>query len=73
MAEPGCEHDDPDLDATDFAHPAWWRGNDYAYHMVCQKIAAVLDGKDDGSGVINGSELETIRRRIMALMEGRHG
>jgi hypothetical protein len=59
---------DSEWDATDAAHPAWWRGNDYAYEMVCAKIHKVLAGEDKGEGAFGGKELEDIRRRILKLM-----
>lgn len=40
-----CPSDDPETDCTDFAHPAWWRGNDHAYAMMCKELAELLDGK----------------------------
>lgn len=43
-------HDDPALDATDFAHPAWWRGEQHSALVFCEKVNQILDGKDDGSG-----------------------
>ena len=30
--------DDPELDGTDFAHPAWWRGHDAAVSHMCALI-----------------------------------
>ena len=32
--------DDPVLDGTDGAHPAWWRGCDYGYFKGCQSARA---------------------------------
>jgi hypothetical protein len=60
--------DDPELDATDFAHPAWWRGHEHAAAVFCQKANAILDGKDDGKGVAN-DPWETTRRRLLALRQ----
>ena len=31
---PNCIPDDPELDATDRAHPAWWRGHDYTFRQM---------------------------------------
>ena len=38
--------DNQELDGTDAAHPAWWRGNDAGVAQVCSKINAILDGAD---------------------------
>lgn len=43
--------DDPECDGTDAAHPAYWRGHDHAVAVLCQKVAEILDGKDDGKGI----------------------
>lgn len=37
--------DDPEADATDFAHPAWWRGHDHTAEVFCQLVNEILDGK----------------------------
>lgn len=59
--------DSPQDDGTDAAHPAWWRGADHGVQMTCRKLAAVLDGLDDGQGVCSSEELETLRRRILMM------
>lgn len=38
--------DNEELDGTDAAHPAWWRGNDAGVAQVCAQINAILDGAD---------------------------
>lgn len=38
--------DNPENDATDFAHPAWWRGNDAGVFTLCTLINKILDGED---------------------------
>ena len=38
--------DDPDLDATDAAHPAWWRGHD---HVAARMGAALTDARADAA------------------------
>lgn len=58
--------DDPALDGTDNAHPAWWRGNDAGVVALCQQINEILDGKDDGAGVAN-EPWESTRRRLVGL------
>lgn len=59
--------DDPEWDATDFAHPAWWRGHVHGVTGAAAVIRAALDGKDDGHGTIGDPELERARREVMAL------
>lgn len=58
--------DDPELDCTDGAHPAWWRGHDHTTIVFCKKVNEILDGKDDGHGVSN-EPWESTRRRLLAL------
>lgn len=58
--------DDPDADGTDNAHPAWWRGQDAAVAMLTHTINEILDGKDNGAGVM-AEPLESLRRRLLAL------
>jgi hypothetical protein len=59
--------DDLDLDGTDFADPAWWRGNDQGVAMVVTMLEKLLDGEDDGAGVVGYEPLERLRRRLLAL------
>jgi hypothetical protein len=54
-----------DADATDADRPSWWRGNDMGFESCCEKVLAILDGKDDGRGVC-GEPFETLRRRLLA-------
>ena len=56
----------PDLDGTDFAHPAYWRGHDQAVRAVCQKINEILDGHDDGHGIVR-EPWESTRRRLLSI------
>lgn len=56
--------DDSELDATDGAHPAWWRGRDHAVNVLCQKINEILDGKDNGEGV-SSEPWESTRRKLL--------
>lgn len=58
--------DNPDLDATDAAHPSWWRGQQHGVNGAVARLQAVLDGKDDGSGVLGSPGLEALRRRLLA-------
>jgi|GEM_PF-5343402 len=59
--------DFPELDATDAAHPAWWRGHDHGAESICREALRILDG-----GEIHGScaePWETVRQRIKAMRE----
>ena len=60
--------DKPECDGTDFAHPAFWRGEEYGVRGTVMRIRQILDGSDDGKGVIGNEELETLRRDILKLM-----
>lgn len=31
--------DDPEMDGTDFAHTAWWRGNDQAFLVLVDQMS----------------------------------
>jgi hypothetical protein len=59
--------DDPELDGTDWAHPAWWRGHDHTTKVFCHLVTEILDGKDDGTGV-NHEPWHTVRRRLLTLV-----
>lgn len=58
--------DEPDLDGTDFAHPAWWRGHDSCAQQIVAMLERTIKGDDNGSGVIGSAGLERIRRWILA-------
>jgi len=60
--------DDPELDGTDAAHPAYWRGQDDGVRGVVMRIQRILDGQDDGSGVLGHEDLEKVRRRVLELV-----
>lgn len=57
---------DPIYDGTDAAHPAWWRGMCAGATAVAQMVTEILDGKDNGSGVMY-APMEALRRRVLAL------
>lgn len=57
-----------DLDCTDAAHPAWWRGERHATESVAQRVLLWLDG-GDGGGVIGSERLEAARRKILEVRE----
>lgn len=63
--------DCPEMDATNFAHPAWWRGHEHTINVLCQKINQILDGQDDGKG-ISSEPWESVRRKLLDIMRLRH-
>lgn len=60
--------DDPVLDGTDGALPSWWRGNDAGCRQSREFYRNILDGKDDGRGVVGDPAIERLRRDILDLM-----
>lgn len=60
--------DDPELDCTDFAHPAWWRGHDHTAAVFCAKVTEILNGKDEGKG-FNHEPWHAVRQRLIALVK----
>jgi len=56
-----------DLDGTDFAHPAWWRGQDHAVAMMTREIGKILEGEPI-MGVCQ-EPWQTVRVRIAGLTE----
>ena len=62
--------DNQEFNATDGAHPAWWRGHDYTALVFCQLVHKILDGQDDGRG-FNIEPWATLRRRLLALIRGK--
>jgi len=59
-------YDDPQWDATDAAHPAWWRGEDFGAYMAAKLIADILSGKETGKGAMN-DPVATMRDSILVL------
>jgi hypothetical protein len=57
----------PDLDGTDAAHPAWWRGQDYGAASICRALTEVLDGKQPSGKC--AEPFETLRRRVWEARE----
>ena len=62
--------DDPELDGTDGAHPAWWRGTDCATAVVVRIVNDILDGTHrETSGRFNHGPLNDLRDRLHELMD----
>jgi hypothetical protein len=62
--------DDTPLDGTEFAHPAYWRGQESGVDGACMRIEEVLDGKYSGAGVLAHPRLENLVRRLDRMMKG---
>jgi hypothetical protein len=63
--------DDPGWDATDGAHPAWWRGSDAGVEGAVAAINKVLDNLEQGqphTGHFSGASLEALKRRLELLL-----
>lgn len=58
--------DRPEFDATDAAHPAWWRGNDRGVEATVEIVNAALDGTTQGTFQ---EPLQKLVERIDALRE----
>ncbi len=73
-----CERDNPELDATDGAHPAWWRGYDYGstqWRLMAEdtliQVAQLLDDWAQG-GTFSGYGGK-IRGQVSLLMQALAG
>ena len=64
-----CEPDDPTADGTDFAHPAFWRGEESSMNAAVYWIERILDGRDKAEGTMGDAGLQRVRRRILELMK----
>lgn len=60
-------NDDPELDATDAAHPAWWRGQEQGAAAVCLRIAEWVKGEARGGS--HYEPLESARASVLALVD----
>ena len=63
----GMAQDNPMLDATPLAHPAWWRAHEHTLEVMCDKISHVLDGKDSCVGV-SREPWQSVRLRLRELV-----
>jgi hypothetical protein len=59
--------DDPEMDGTDFAHPAWWRGYDAATDMAIREVNEILDGDGELHGTCN-EPWESLRQRLARIV-----
>jgi len=66
LIRPHVTGDCPEADATDYAHPAWWRGHNYTVEVFCRMVNDIIDGKKSSKG-ISGEPWESTKRRLFAL------
>ena len=57
--------DNPALDDTPRANPAFWRGKANGIDAVLKIVHDVMAGNDNGSGVNNHEQLEKMRRALI--------
>jgi len=57
--------DNPALDDTPRANPAFWRGKANGIDAVLKIVHDVMAGNDNGSGVNNHEQLEKMRRTLI--------
>lgn len=55
--------DDPEMDGTDFAHPAWHRGNEHAFLVAVHEVNDILDGTASNVG-ISIEPWQSLRQRL---------
>lgn len=59
----------PEADATDGAHPAWWRGDDHGVRSAVIALQKVL--AEGHSGTFAMPELEALAVRLDAMRKGK--
>lgn len=60
--------DDPELDCTPFAHPAWVRGQEYGVLGAVMRVKEALKG-EGGIGVLGSNELQEVCDKIRELVK----
>jgi len=73
-AERSCARldDDPFYDGTDFAHAAWWRGNDAGVLSTVKALNEILDraeGSEGNPGTFGLKELQDLKNRLIVLVD----
>lgn len=61
-------YDNPELDGTDYAHPAWKRGDDHGALAVTRRLRKILDG--ESSQPFGQGEILAVSRMVLALRNG---
>ena len=67
--QPGGYTDRPQDDNTRNAHPAFNRGKARGILETLAIVRNIITGIDNGSGTINSTEIEKIRRAVFILKE----
>ena len=60
--------DDPEMDGTDFAHPAWWRGYEHGSASCINEVNRILDGDTSLQGACN-EPWQSLRLRLFDIRE----
>ena len=61
--------DNPELDDTHRAHPAYVRGKAKGVNAILRIISDIMMDKDNGTGTNNNEEIESMRRALLAWRE----
>lgn len=61
--------DDPTFDATDGAHPAWWRGHDYVSARFKEELDNARKERDEALTRIARAEIDGARKALDAVVE----
>jgi len=67
--QPGGYTDNPQDDNTKNAHPAFNRGKAKGILETLAIVRNIITGQDNGSGTINSTEIEKIRRAVFILRD----
>ena len=59
----GNKADDPEMDGTDFAHPAYLRGEEHAAKIICKMVNDILDGTASKAGTAS-NPWQQLRQRL---------
>lgn len=68
-AEVAALRDDPEFDATDWAHPAWWRGHDYVSARFKEELDKARRERDDLKAKLDAELPAAWREDIQSLNE----
>ena len=64
----GLKKDDPEMDCTDAAHPAWWRGYEHGSASCINEVNRILDGDTSLQGACN-EPWQSLRLRLFDIRE----
>jgi hypothetical protein len=57
--------DNPELDDTHRAHPAYVRGKGKGITAILSIVSDIMMGTDNGTGVNNNEDIESMRRALL--------